>query len=116
MLGLQQCPLLESHISQAFSTRQWEGYSFGTKSNVETGDRTGNILQRMRLSLTSFNLLAPVYFRIDSNGILESSVLHAWTNRSRALARYLRHLDSDVICLQELWIGTSEGLNGLVVS
>lgn len=53
------------------------------------------------LSLMSFNMLAPCYFR--HGGKLESEDRTAYLSRAQALIHAIQRGRSDLICLQEYW-------------
>ncbi|GJP55622.1 hypothetical protein CLOM_g14572 [Closterium sp. NIES-68] len=55
------------------------------------------------LSLTTFNILAPIYKRLGSEGERESACDHLWRDRNRRIVDLLLSLQSSVVCLQEFW-------------
>ncbi|KAG7380059.1 hypothetical protein PHYPSEUDO_007805 [Phytophthora pseudosyringae] len=58
-------------------------------------------LRRRSLSLMTFNLLAPCYFR--HGGRVESADRTAFLARAQAAIRAIKRERSDVVCLQEFW-------------
>uniref|UniRef100_A0AAV1V4S7 Endonuclease/exonuclease/phosphatase domain-containing protein n=1 Tax=Peronospora matthiolae TaxID=2874970 RepID=A0AAV1V4S7_9STRA len=57
--------------------------------------------QQRSLSLMTFNLLAPCYFR--HGGRLESDDQTAFLSRAQAAIRAIQREQCDVVCLQEFW-------------
>ncbi|CAI5515875.1 unnamed protein product [Closterium sp. Naga37s-1] len=55
------------------------------------------------LSLTTFNILAPIYKRLGGEGERESACEHLWRDRNRRIVDLLLSLQSSVVCLQEFW-------------
>lgn len=53
------------------------------------------------LSLMTFNVLAPCYFR--HGGLLESADRAAFLARAQAAIRTIQRARADVVCLQEFW-------------
>ncbi|KAL1220310.1 putative calcium-binding protein [Cardamine amara subsp. amara] len=62
------------------------------------------------ISCTTFNILAPIYKRIDkqNHSIRESDFGALWFDRNQRILDMLLHERSSVICLQELWVGNKE--------
>ncbi|KAL4150930.1 hypothetical protein PRNP1_010319 [Phytophthora ramorum] len=59
------------------------------------------MLRRRSLSLMTFNLLAPCYFR--HGGRLESDDSTAFLSRAQAAIHAIKREQCDVVCLQEFW-------------
>mmetsp|Transcript_6976 Transcript_6976/g.9115 ORF Transcript_6976/g.9115 Transcript_6976/m.9115 type:complete len:415 (-) Transcript_6976:1041-2285(-) len=69
--------------------------------------------QITRLSVTSFNILCPKYFRTTGDakrvGRKESDLPGTpWKARSSVIAKLLLHYNSDIFCLQEFWLPNDE--------
>ncbi|KAH7299390.1 hypothetical protein KP509_24G009100 [Ceratopteris richardii] len=61
------------------------------------------------LSITTFNILAPIYKRIGPDENCRESDYHdAWYKRNLDIIRMLLSNDSSIICLQELWLENEE--------
>ncbi|KAF5464612.1 hypothetical protein F2P56_014680 [Juglans regia] len=65
------------------------------------------------ISCTTFNILAPIYKRLDQqeqNQCLRESDFRAfWMGRNRAILDWLLYeSSSNIICLQEFWVGNEE--------
>eukprot|EP00250_Pteridium_aquilinum_P019200 c24340_g2_i1 orf=12-1574(+) len=60
------------------------------------------------ISCTTFNILAPIYKRIEGEDCRESQFHDAWLNRNMRIIDMLRKKSSSIICLQELWLGNEE--------
>ncbi|XP_040992063.1 uncharacterized calcium-binding protein At1g02270-like isoform X2 [Juglans microcarpa x Juglans regia] len=65
------------------------------------------------ISCTTFNILAPIYKRVDQqeqNQCLRESDFRAfWMGRNRAILDWLLYeSSSNIICLQEFWVGNEE--------
>lgn len=60
------------------------------------------------ISCTTFNILAPIFKRVGSEGCRESLFHEAWFNRNVNIIDLLLLKGSSIICLQEFWIGNDE--------
>jgi hypothetical protein len=60
------------------------------------------------VSCTTFNILAPVYKRMDSESCRESQFRDDWQKRNQKILDMLLEKRSSIICLQELWVGNEE--------
>ncbi|EOA40262.1 hypothetical protein CARUB_v10008987mg [Capsella rubella] len=62
------------------------------------------------ISCTTFNILAPIYKRVDqkNQSIRESDFRALWLARNQRILDLLLHKRSSVICLQEVWVGNEE--------
>lgn len=60
------------------------------------------------VSCTTFNILAPIYKRIDSESCRESEFRDCWRKRNQEILEMLLEKRSSIICLQELWVGNEE--------
>ncbi|KAG2260497.1 hypothetical protein Bca52824_079791 [Brassica carinata] len=65
------------------------------------------------ISCTTFNILAPIYKRVDqlNQSIRESHFRALWFTRNQNILDLLLHQRSSVICLQEVWVGNEELVN-----
>ncbi|CAL9213393.1 unnamed protein product [Arabidopsis halleri] len=65
------------------------------------------------ISCTTFNILAPIYKRVDQKNhtIRESDSRSLWLARNQRILDLLIHQRSSVICLQEVWVGNEELVN-----
>ena len=61
--------------------------------------------ERVELTLTTFNVLNPIFARINAEGARESTDEQLWLARNEAIVRQLCASGSDVLCLQEYWVG-----------
>lgn len=58
----------------------------------------GNMESREEVSITTFNILAPQYFRSAQKGVSEAHLDSAvWEKRNAVIAQYLVELDSDIV-------------------
>ncbi|CAN6903377.1 unnamed protein product [Brassica oleracea] len=88
---------------------------------VPTCERSDVIVQRLNSSLasstsiscTTFNILAPIYKRIDqlNQSNRESHSRDLWYTRNQDILELLLHQRSSVICLQEVWVANEELVN-----
>lgn len=62
------------------------------------------------VSFTTFNILAPIYKRIDpqNQGLRESAFRSCWLARNQRILDSLLSESSSIICLQEFWVGNEE--------
>lgn len=60
------------------------------------------------VSITTFNILAPIYKRIGHEGCRESQYHDAWFKRNEDIIALLLLKGSSIICLQEFWLGNKE--------
>eukprot|EP00244_Chara_vulgaris_P002099 TRINITY_DN1355_c0_g2_i2.p1 TRINITY_DN1355_c0_g2~~TRINITY_DN1355_c0_g2_i2.p1 ORF type:complete len:673 (-),score=149.09 TRINITY_DN1355_c0_g2_i2:84-1973(-) len=60
------------------------------------------------LSCTTFNVLAPIYKRINAEGMRESQDRESWIARNQKIIDMLLKKNSSIICLQEFWLSNEE--------
>ncbi|KAK4489801.1 hypothetical protein RD792_000442 [Penstemon davidsonii] len=62
------------------------------------------------VSCTTFNILAPIYKRLNKEdpSYRESDVKDYWLNRNQRILDWLLCERSSIICLQEFWVGNEE--------
>ncbi|KAK7294562.1 hypothetical protein RJT34_17451 [Clitoria ternatea] len=62
------------------------------------------------VSFTTFNILAPIYKRIDpqNQGLRESDFRSFWWARNQRILDCLVSESSSIMCLQEFWVGNEE--------
>ncbi|XP_027334877.1 uncharacterized calcium-binding protein At1g02270-like isoform X2 [Abrus precatorius] len=62
------------------------------------------------VSFTTFNILAPIYKRIDpqNQGLRESDFRSFWLARNERILDSLISESSSIMCLQEFWVGNEE--------
>ncbi|KAK8445194.1 hypothetical protein SEVIR_9G279000v4 [Setaria viridis] len=60
------------------------------------------------VSCTTFNILAPIYKRMDSENCRESQYRAYWFSRNEKIIDRLLADSSSIICLQEVWLGNDE--------
>ncbi|KAJ0245286.1 putative calcium-binding protein [Hirschfeldia incana] len=65
------------------------------------------------MTCTTFNVLAPIYKRLDlqNQSIRESHFRGLWFSRNQQILDLLLHQRSSVISLQEVWVGNEELVN-----
>ncbi|RID49120.1 hypothetical protein BRARA_I05582 [Brassica rapa] len=65
------------------------------------------------ISCTTFNILAPIYKRVDqlNQSNRESHSRDLWYTRNQDILELLLHQRSSVICLQEVWVANEELAN-----
>ncbi|XP_024517340.1 uncharacterized calcium-binding protein At1g02270 [Selaginella moellendorffii] len=59
-------------------------------------------------SCTTFNILAPIYKRVNGEECRESQSREVWLDRNRRILDMLLKGKSSAICLQEFWTGNEE--------
>ncbi|XP_022735139.1 uncharacterized calcium-binding protein At1g02270-like isoform X2 [Durio zibethinus] len=62
------------------------------------------------VSCTTFNILAPIYKRLDqqNQSVRESDFRAFWLARNERIVDWLLYERSSIICLQEFWVGNEE--------
>ncbi|PON97165.1 Parvalbumin [Trema orientale] len=62
------------------------------------------------ISCTTFNILAPIYKRLDqqNQSLRESEFRAFWLARNQRIIDWLLYEASSIICLQEFWVGNEE--------
>ncbi|KAF5188905.1 Calcium-binding endonuclease/exonuclease/phosphatase family, partial [Thalictrum thalictroides] len=62
------------------------------------------------ISCTTFNILAPIYKRLDkeNQSSRESEYKAYWLSRNQSILDRLLYDRSSIICLQEFWVGNEE--------
>ncbi|KAK4277664.1 hypothetical protein QN277_015626 [Acacia crassicarpa] len=69
--------------------------------------------QQPLITCTTFNILAPIYKRLDQEdaSCRESHFRPFWLDRNDRILDWLLQERSSIICLQEFWVGNSELVN-----
>ncbi|XP_061364062.1 uncharacterized calcium-binding protein At1g02270-like isoform X2 [Gastrolobium bilobum] len=69
--------------------------------------------QQPCITCTTFNILAPIYKRINDEdpSCRESDYRAYWLARNHRILDWLLHERSSIICLQEFWVGNEELVN-----
>ncbi|XP_071725238.1 uncharacterized calcium-binding protein At1g02270-like [Rutidosis leptorrhynchoides] len=67
--------------------------------------------QEACITCTTFNILAPIYKRINHNNCRESDYKAYWLARNHSILDSLLRERSSIICLQEFWVGNEELVN-----
>ncbi|CAM9474799.1 unnamed protein product, partial [Ectocarpus sp. 13 AM-2016] len=73
----------------------------GDDERVDRGDGGDETL-----SITTFNVLAPIFKRVGSGR--ESEFRETYLERHKAILKHIKGVGSDVVCLQELWVAEQE--------
>lgn len=71
-------------------------------------DETSSVAADASISCTTFNILAPIYKRINGEGCRESQFRESWLSRNQRILDLLLLNNSSIICLQEFWLGNHE--------
>ncbi|XP_030489469.2 uncharacterized calcium-binding protein At1g02270 isoform X1 [Cannabis sativa] len=85
--------------------------SFPSVPEIETETReTEQEALPCLVSCTTFNILAPIYKRLDplNQGLRESEFKAFWLDRNQRILDWLLYEASSIICLQEFWVGNEE--------
>ncbi|CAL5367828.1 unnamed protein product [Camellia sinensis] len=88
----------------------------GTKKTKGRVSRIGSyaiassIADPTSISCTTFNILAPIYKRLnkEDQSCRESDIRAYWLNRNHSILDWLLYERSSIICLQEFWVGNEE--------
>ncbi|KAJ4727987.1 Calcium-binding endonuclease/exonuclease/phosphatase family [Melia azedarach] len=74
------------------------------------GAYVSSMVGKRCISCTTFNILAPIYKRLDqqNQSLRESDFRDSWFTRNQAILDWLLYERSSVICLQEFWVGNEE--------
>lgn len=84
----------------------------GTISRATSGFLSSTMMteQEPCISCTTFNILAPIYKRLDTQNqnIRESDSKVFWFTRNQRILDWLLFERSSIICLQEFWVGNEE--------
>ncbi|WCJ22542.1 Calcium-binding endonuclease/exonuclease/phosphatase family [Euphorbia peplus] len=84
--------------------------SGGIETNFLNGAIPRTVNDESCISCTTFNILAPIYKRLDQHNqnIRESDFKAFWFTRNQAILDWLLFERSSIICLQEFWVGNEE--------
>ncbi|KAG8663671.1 uncharacterized calcium-binding protein At1g02270 isoform X2 [Manihot esculenta] len=84
--------------------------SNGTITETDNGFFSQTITEEPCISCTTFNILAPIYKRLDhqDQSIRESDNRTFWFTRNQIILDWLLFEKSCIICLQEFWVGNEE--------
>ncbi|KZV40958.1 hypothetical protein F511_05203 [Dorcoceras hygrometricum] len=82
----------------------------GKVSRIGSYAIASSITDATCVSCTTFNILAPIYKRLDQDdpSYRESDVKDYWLNRNQKILDWLLYERSSIICLQEFWTGNEE--------
>uniref|UniRef100_A0A2P2LNP4 Carbon catabolite repressor protein n=1 Tax=Rhizophora mucronata TaxID=61149 RepID=A0A2P2LNP4_RHIMU len=71
---------------------------------------SSSMTEEPRISCTTFNILAPIYKRVDQQNpsVRESDFRAFWLARNQRIVDWLLYERSSIICLQEFWVGNEE--------
>ncbi|KAE9596015.1 putative endonuclease/exonuclease/phosphatase, EF-hand domain pair [Lupinus albus] len=67
--------------------------------------------QQTCITCTTFNILAPIYKRLNHESSRESEFRAKWLARNHRILDWLLYERSSIICLQEFWVGNEELVN-----
>ncbi|KAK8500441.1 hypothetical protein V6N12_013965 [Hibiscus sabdariffa] len=81
----------------------------GTILRTKSGKFASSISEPC-VSCTTFNILAPIYKRLDqqNQSVRESDFRAFWLARNERIVDWLLYESSSIICLQEFWVGNEE--------
>ncbi|KAK8485872.1 hypothetical protein V6N11_066239 [Hibiscus sabdariffa] len=81
----------------------------GTILRTKSGKFASSISEPC-FSCTTFNILAPIYKRLDqqNQSVRESDFRAFWLARNERIVDWLLYESSSIICLQEFWVGNEE--------
>ncbi|KAL6972211.1 hypothetical protein U1Q18_031899 [Sarracenia purpurea var. burkii] len=94
--------------------RSKRGTTKGRKSSrIGSYAVASSISDPTSISCTTFNILAPIYKRLNKEGqsCRESDFRTYWQTRNHRILDRLLHERSSIICLQEFWVGNEELVN-----
>eukprot|EP00850_Spirogloea_muscicola_P015156 SM000114S24119 [mRNA] locus=s114:59280:66958:- [translate_table: standard] len=105
--GWESCTSITGPQSRRQSTAQ-EAMSFSIEDVDSEAEKQAAVAEEILLSCTTFNILAPIYKRIDNQGLRESQLKDIWLARNEQILSMLLGKASSMICLQEFWLGSKE--------
>ncbi|KAL8049324.1 hypothetical protein ABFX02_06G013900 [Erythranthe guttata] len=93
--------------------RKNRGISKGKVSRIGSYAIASSIKDPTCVSCTTFNILAPIYKRLDHDdpSYRESDEKDSWLDRNQRILDWLLCERSSIICLQEFWVGNEELVN-----
>ncbi|XP_057800750.1 uncharacterized calcium-binding protein At1g02270-like [Salvia miltiorrhiza] len=82
----------------------------GRLSRIGSYAIASSIKDPSSISCTTFNILAPIYKRLNHEdpSFRESDVKDHWMDRNQRILNWLLCERSSIICLQEFWVGNEE--------
>ncbi|PSS32937.1 EF-Hand 1, calcium-binding site protein [Actinidia chinensis var. chinensis] len=85
----------------------------GRGSRIGSYAIASSIADPTSISCTTFNILAPIYKRLnqEDQSCRESDIRANWLNRNHRILDWLLYERSSIICLQEFWVGNEELVN-----
>jgi exonuclease III len=77
---------------------------------ISSAIRDQQHLQQPCITCTTFNILAPIYKRLNHEdpSCRESDYRAFWMTRNQSILDWLLYERSSIICLQEFWVGNEE--------
>ncbi|CAI7870268.1 unnamed protein product [Closterium sp. NIES-53] len=94
-LRAQRCATRSTRGSAARPTAASAAADAATSSAQSGGD--------VAISISTFNILAPIYKRLAREAVRESAFPEEWMARNERILAAVRATDSTVVCLQEFW-------------
>ncbi|XP_058206314.1 uncharacterized calcium-binding protein At1g02270 isoform X2 [Rhododendron vialii] len=93
--------------------RKNRGMTKGRVSRIGSYAIASSIADPTSISCTTFNILAPIYKRLnqEDQSCRESDIRSYWLNRNHRILDWLLCEKSSIICLQEFWVGNEELVN-----
>lgn len=79
-----------------------------TAENLGFKDEAPLVAPETSISCTTFNILAPIYKRVNGEGFRESEFRESWLSRNQRILDLLLLSNSSILCLQEFWLGCEE--------
>ncbi|XP_052176949.1 uncharacterized calcium-binding protein At1g02270 isoform X2 [Diospyros lotus] len=86
------------------------GRKSGRVSRIGSYAIASSISGPASISCTTFNILAPIYKRLnkEDQSCRESDIRAYWLDRNHRILDWLLYERSSIICLQEFWVGNEE--------
>ncbi|CAI5982955.1 unnamed protein product [Closterium sp. NIES-65] len=93
-------------VAQRLTTRATRGSAVRRTAASAAADAAVTSAQSagdVALSISTFNILAPIYKRLAGEAVRESAFPEEWMARNERILAAVRATDSTVVCLQEFW-------------
>ncbi|GJP46707.1 hypothetical protein CLOM_g5959 [Closterium sp. NIES-68] len=94
---------LRAHRRATRATRGSAARPTAASAAADAAAASGQAAGDVALSISTFNILAPIYKRLAGEAVRESAFREEWVARNERILAALRAVDSTVVCLQEFW-------------
>ncbi|CAI5492942.1 unnamed protein product [Closterium sp. Naga37s-1] len=94
---------LRAHRRAARATRGSAARPTAASAAADAATSSAQSAGDVAISISTFNILAPIYKRLAGEAVRESAFPEEWMTRNERILAAVRATESTVVCLQEFW-------------